>query len=198
MLVIKIEKLKKKYSVTIDDKEYLFLEDTILKYKLMPRHELDLNILNEAISYDKSLEYYEKAVNYQIKYGKCEAEVKRYLLDKGILEDDCDKIINLMEERKILNDDDLIDSLIYSLIKKSNGKALIKEKLYQKGYKKEMIEEHLKLMDMDLYFECLEKLYKKIEHKYDKFNDYIRIQKIKAYLYGRGYSTSEISNLGLK
>ena len=139
MLVIKIEKLKKKYSVTIDDKEYLFLEDTILKYKLMPRHELDLNILNEAISYDKSLEYYEKAVNYQIKYGKCEAEVKRYLLDKGILEDDCDKIINLMEERKILNDDDLIDSLIYSLIKKSNGKALIKEKLYQKGYKKEIV-----------------------------------------------------------
>lgn len=197
MVISKLDKKKKNYLAIIDENEYSFSEDIVLKYKLLPNREIDDETLKKALSENKSLELYDKAVSYQIKYAKGEAEVRRYLFDKGLTLNDVSKIIDLMKERKILDDDKLLDGLINSLIKKSNGKALIKEKLYQKGYKKEDIERHLKDIDYDLYFAQLNKLYGKIKDRYDKYEPFIRIQKIKAYLFSRGYSSSEISSLDL-
>lgn len=197
MVISKLDKKKKNYLAIIDGNEYSFSEDIVLKYKLLPNREIDEATLKDALSENKSLEYYDKAVSYQIKYAKGEAEVKRYLYDKGLTSHDVSKIIDLMKERKILDDDKLLDGLITGLIKKYNGKALIREKLYQKGYKKEDIDRHLQNIDYDLYFASLNKLYGKIKDKYNKYDSFIRIQKIKAYLFSRGYSSSEISSLDL-
>ena len=197
MVVKKLEKIKKKYLVLIDDKEYTFLEDVILKYKILENHIIDEGTLEEAISLNNTLEFYDKAVSNQLKYNKGEAEIKRYLYGKGLKGNDIYKIINLMKERKILNDDNVLESLVTSLVRKQNSKALIREKLYQKGFTKEQIEFHLDNIDMDLYYEYLEKLYLKIKHRYDKLDKFSRLQRIKAYLFSRGYSTSEISILDL-
>lgn len=197
MIVSKLDKKKKNYLAIIDEEEYSLSEDIVLKYKILPNREIDEDTLKEALKENKSLEYYDKAVSYQIKYGKGEEEVRRYLYDKGLTRNDVSKIIDLMKQRKILDDDKLLDGLIHSLIKKYNGRAMIREKLYQKGYKREDIERHLKEMDLDLYFDALNKLYGKIKDKYEKYDSYIRIQKIKAYLLSRGYSASEISSLDL-
>ena len=51
---------------------------------------------------------------------------------------------------------------------------------------------------MEFHFECLNKLYKKVKNKYDKYPDYVRIGKIKNYLYSRGYSSSDISELNIE
>ena len=197
MVVKKLEKKKKKYLVLIDDKEYEFLEDVILKYKILEEHIIDEDKLEEAISLNNTLEYYDKAVSYQLKYNKGEAEIKRYLYNKGLKGNDVYKIINLMKERKILNDDNVLESLVSSLVRKQNGKALIKEKLYQKGFTKEQIEYHLNNIDMEIYYEYLEKLYLKIKNRYDKLDKFNRINRIKAYLFSRGYSQSEISIIDL-
>ena len=197
MVVKKLEKVKKKYLVLIDDKEYTFLEDVILKYKILENHIIDEGKLEEAISLNNTLEFYDKAVTYQLKYNKGEAEVKRYLYNKGLKSNDIYKILTLMKEKKILNDDNVLASLVSSLVRKQNGKALIREKLYQKGFTKEQIESHLENIDMDMYYEYLEKLYLKIKHRYDKLEKYARTNRIKAYLFSRGYSISEISILDL-
>ncbi|MCR5231965.1 MAG: RecX family transcriptional regulator, partial [Acholeplasmatales bacterium] len=78
-----------------------------------------------------------------------------------------------------------------------NGKALIREKLYQKGYPKDIINIHLENIDMDEYYYYLEKLYEKIKDKYNKYDDFNRVNRIKAYLFSRGYSMGEISILDL-
>ncbi len=50
---------------------------------------------------------------------------------------------------------------------------------------------------MDEYYAALRKLYAKIKDKYNKYDDFNRINRIKAYLFSRGYSTGEISILDL-
>ncbi|MCR5231888.1 MAG: hypothetical protein K6B64_04500, partial [Acholeplasmatales bacterium] len=115
MLIKKLEKKKSKYLVLIEDKEYTFVEDVILKYKILENHEIDSKTLEEAISLNHILEYYDKALSYHLKYGKGSFEIKRYLYDKGLNDYEATKIVNLMIERKILDDDKLLDSLIESL-----------------------------------------------------------------------------------
>ena len=95
----------------------------------------------------------------------------------------------------IVNDIAIIDSLISSLSRKGNGKLLIKEKLYQKGFSKTDIDERLSLMDVSEYKDGLIKLYHKVEAKYDKYDSYIKNEKLKSYLLRRGYTYSEISFL---
>ena len=89
-------------------------------------------------------------------------------------------------------------SLTRSYIKDKNGILLIKEKLKDKGFKNEIIEEVLNEIDYDSYFDSLNSLYNKIKNKYDKFDDYLRVNKIKAYLLSRGYTFSDISELNIK
>ena len=108
------------------------------------------------------------------------------------------QLILWSKEKKVLNDNSIIKSLIYALYNKQNGRMLIRVKLLGRGFKKDDIEAELSKIDFDAYFEGLQKLYKKIQHKYDKYDDYKRIHHIKSYLYQRGYLQSEIDLLNIK
>ena len=193
MIVEKVLKTKKGlYQITIDNKNYLFSEDTVVQFHLIEGHkttqkEIDLAIKSEDVS-----SLFHKAVAYALKYGASEMRVRDYLKRKEVPYPTMDSIINRMKEDKILNDLELIDSLIESYAKKGNGRNLIKEKLYQKGFKKEDIEDRLSYMDMNTYKNGLIKLFSKVEHRYDKYDLPIRKEKLKAYLLSRGYTYSEI------
>lgn len=196
MFVEKIEKTKKgTYKVTIDGSEYLFSEDTIVMYRLAKGHETTLSEVNQAKRTEELQGFYSKALSYALRYGKSEARIRDYLVEKGCPYSSINPIIERLKENKVINDLVLIDSLISSLSRKGNGKLLIKEKLYQKGFSKHDIDERLDLMDIDEYKEGLLKLYQKVCHKYDKYESFIRNEKLKSYLLRRGYTYLEISFL---
>ena len=200
MIIESVSKAKKKnlYNVIIDKKIYEFNEDIIIEFNLYKGKEIDDELLNKALSSNSINDYYNKALNYAARYFKNSCETRQYLIDKGLSNDLSFEIVNKLIEKGIINDRNIIENNIFSLVKNGNGKLLIIEKLKQKRFDINLINECVDNIDMEFYFECLNKLYKKVKNKYDKYPDYVRIGKIKNYLYSRGYSSSDISELNIE
>ena len=198
MIVNDLKAYKNYYLVIIDNKEYKFSEDTIVNFRLVKGKELSKDTLKKALQSEDLNYFYNKALQYQIRYMKGRAEIFNYLISKGVSINNANIILNKLEDTKILDDKMVASSLTRSYIKDKNGILLIKEKLKDKGFKNEIIEEVLNEIDYDSYFDSLNNLYNKIKNKYDKFDDYIRANKIKAYLLSRGYTFSDISELNIK
>ena len=200
MIIESVSKAKKKnlYNVIIDKKVYEFNEDIIIEFNLYKGKEIDDELLNKALSSNSINDYYNKALNYAARYFKNSCETRQYLIDKGLSNDLSFEIVNKLIEKGIINDRNIIENNIFSLVKNGNGKLLIIEKLKQKRFDINLINECVDNIDMEFYFECLNKLYKKVKNKYDKYPAYVRIGKLKSYLYSRGYSSSDISELNIE
>jgi len=197
MIVNNIKELKdNKYLVTIDDNDYTFDIDVVLKYRLVNGKEIDNKILKEAIYNNDLSKYYNRTLKYAVRYNKSEKEIYYYLLDLQLNNNDINKIIERLKENSIINDKLLIKSEIDSLVRSYNGKLMIKEKLKNHKFNIDLINQELELIDEELYFECLNKLLIKTQEKYKKeTDDFIRLNKIKRYLYQRGYSNFDIEKV---
>lgn len=198
MIVKNLKKSKNKYIVTIDDSDYKFSENIVVKYRLVKGKEIDNNTLKSAISENDYDSLYLKAEKYAINYRKSEKEIVRYLKNKDCDNQTIQKIITKLRSLKLIDDSSLVIDLANSLVKKYNGKKMIEAKLIQKGINNELIDMALDKIDYDLYIKYLEKLYLKIKDKYNKYDDYMRINKIKSYLISRGYSYNDISLIKIK
>lgn len=193
---ISYDKKNKNYKISIDNNIYTFSEDIMVEYNIYKGKEIDKEFLNKAIESEEINDYYQKALNYSIRYFKGKTETKRYLLDKGLNVNDANKIIEKLEEKGIINDNKIIESLIYSYIKAGSGRYKIINKLKEKGFNEKDINQGMLNMDFDLYNESLNKMYNKAIKKYEKENDsYIRKNKIKAYLINHGFGIDEINDL---
>ena len=199
MIVKNLKKNKNKYIVTIDNTDYTFSENIIVKYRLVKGKEIDNQTLKSAISENDYDSLYLKAERYAINYRKSEKEIVRYLKNKECDNQTIQKIVSKLRSLKLIDDSSLVIDLANSLVKKYNGKKMIEAKLKEKGINDEVIDMALDNIDYDLYINYLEKLYLKVKDKYNKFDDdYIRINKIKAYLISRGYSYNDIALIKIK
>ena len=200
MIVTNLKKLKNNnYLVTIDDKDYKFDEEILLNYRLVKGKELDEKTLNDAIIKNNIAVYYNKALNYVVKYQKGSNEIYDYLKKYDLDDKDIYFIINKLKSIKLIDDNKLINNLVSSLVRNANGINMIKEKLYQKKFNSTLIDEALKSIDYDEYYEALNKLVIKAKEKYKKEeNDYKRIIKIKNYLLQRGYTYNDIETIDIK
>ena len=199
MIVKNLKKNKNKYVVTIDNTDYTFSENIIVKYRLVKGKEIDNQTLKSAISENDYDSLYLKAERYAINYRKSEKEIVRYLRNKECDNQTIQKIVSKLRSLKLIDDSSLVIDLANSLVKKYNGKKMIEAKLKEKGINDELIDMALDNIDYDLYINYLKKLYLKVKDKYNKFDDdYIRINKIKAYLISRGYSYNDIALIKIK
>lgn len=199
MIVTNLKKLKNNnYLVTIDDEDYKFDEEIILNYRLVKGKELDEKTLKDAIIKNNIALYYNKTLNYVAKYQKGSNEIYDYLKKYELDDKDIYFIINKLKSIKLIDDNKLINNLVSSLVRNANGINMIREKLYQKKFNSSLIDEALKAIDYDEYYEALNKLVIKSKEKYKKEeNDYKRLIKIKNYLLQRGYTYSDIENIDI-
>ena len=196
MIVNDSKKDKKGYLVTIDNKDYIIDEEIVIKYRLVKNKELEDNLLNKILHDNNMIIYYKKALNYSLKYNKNSAAIYDYLNKFEINNRDIAEIIDNLIKIHVLDDEKLILNTLDTLIRKGNGKLLIKEKLYNLKYREELINLALTKINYDDYFASLKKLYDKALIKYDKETDsYIKNMKIKKYLYQRGYSLDDINTI---
>ena len=196
MVVKSLEKAKKGYLVNIDDKEYLVDEEIVIKYRLVKNKELEDNLLNKILHDNNMIIYYKNALNYSLKYNKNSAAIYDYLNKFEINNSDIAEIIDKLVKIHVLDDEKLILNALDTLVRKGNGKLLIKEKLYNLKYRTELIDFALTKINYDDYFKALKKLYDKAIIKYEKESDsYIKNMKIKKYLYQRGYSQDDINTI---
>ena len=194
---LKENKKKSYYDVVIEDKSYLFSEEIVIKYRLVENKEIDEKILKLAIKDNDLSKYYNMALNYAIRYGKSSNAVTDYLLEKGLSMNDSKKIVLELIDKKIINDNNLIISITSSLVRNSNGTLLIKNKLYEKGFSKELIDYAISNIDIEEYNNALISLYNKVKKKYQKYDEKLRKYKIKNYLLSRGYFSYDLDILDM-
>ena len=197
MIVAELKKSKKKnlYIVKLDSYEYELSEDIVVRYRLVKGKEIESSLLKNIIKDNDLDKLYNKALNYSIRYGKGSSEVELYLKDKGATKSDSKIIVERLKENKIINDSDLIDSLIFSYTKSANGILMIKDKLYQKGYDKDLVEEKLDNIDYDLYYKKMNEHYLKSYKSYKHDDEYNRVIKAKNSLLRRGYTYSDLEKI---
>ena len=197
MIVKSLKKSRKKdlYNVIIDDLELELSENIVVKYRLIKNKEVDKSILKDIIKDNNIDSLYTKAMSYAIKYNKGSAEVRKYLEKKDASNFEIELIIKRLIESKIISDLDVVESLVSSYVRNGNGILLIKEKLYQKGYDKDLIEMSLENINYDMYYSKMNIYYNKALKAQKKGEEFERIMKAKNSLLRKGYTYFDLDKL---
>lgn len=150
-----------KYVVTIDNEKYNLYQDTILKYLLFSKKEIDNTLFENIIKDNNFYDAYYKIIKFVSIRLRTENEIRKKLNTLFILKKDQDKIINKLKDQGYLNDELYIKSYINDKINLSlEGPEKVKRDLLKNGFKKEGILKYLCLFE-DINEERINKIINK-------------------------------------
>ena len=150
-----------KYIVTIDNEKYNLYQDTILKYLLFSKKEIDNTLFENIIKGNNFYDAYYKIIKFVSIRLRTENEIRKKLNTLFILKKDQDKIINKLKEQGYLNDELYIKSYINDKINLSlEGPEKVKRDLLKNGFKEEDILKYLCLFE-DINEERINKIINK-------------------------------------
>lgn len=150
-----------KYVVTIDNEKYNLYQDTILKYLLFSKKEIDKTIFENIIKDNNFYDAYYKIIKFVSIRLRTENEIRNKLNTLFILKKDQDKIIDKLKEQGYLNDELYIKSYINDKINLSlEGPEKVKRELLKNGFKEEDILKYLCLFE-DINEERINKIINK-------------------------------------
>ena len=197
MIVKSLKKAKKKdlYNVVIDEMSLDLSENIIVKYRLVKGKEVDKAILKDIIKDNNLDALYSKTMAYAIRYNKGSAEIRKYLEKKEASDFEIELIIKRLIESKIISDLDVVEGLVSSYVRNGNGILLIKEKLYQKGYSKELTDLALESINYDMYYQKMNNQYNKALKAQKKGDEFERMMKAKNAILRRGYTYSDLEKI---
>lgn len=187
MIVQKLTLKNGKYEVTIDSETYLFDEETVVQYRLVEGKELTNISISDIQKADQVESLIRQASTYALRYSKSSNEVIAYLQKKGVSSYLAEKVVQELQQRKMIQDNKLVLLLASSYARDSNGPMLIRMKLKRHLFSDDLVEEaltHVNPEDIEL---GKTKLLKKALKQYEKLDDYQKKMKIKACFYRHGY-----------
>lgn len=150
-----------KYVVTIDNEKYNLYQDTILKYLLFSKKEIDNTLFENIIKDNNFYDAYYKIIKFVSIRLRTENEIRKKLNTLFILKKDQDKIINKLKEQGYLNDELYIKSYINDKINLSlEGPEKVKRELLKNGFNEEDILKYLCLFE-DINEERINKIINK-------------------------------------
>mgnify|MGYP004547206423 FL=1 len=150
-----------KYVVTIDNEKYNLYQDTILKYLLFSKKEIDNTLFENIIKDNNFYDAYYKIIKFVSIRLRTENEIRKKLNTLFILKKDQDKIINKLKEQGYLNDELYIKSYINDKINLSlEGPEKVKRDLLKNGFNEEDILKYLCLFE-DINEERINKIINK-------------------------------------
>ena len=150
-----------KYVVTIDNEKYNLYQDTILKYLLFSKKEIDNTLFENIIKDNNFYDAYYKIIKFVSIRLRTENEIRKKLNTLFILKNDQDKIIDKLKEQGYLNDELYIKSYINDKINLSlEGPEKVKRELLKNGFKEEDILKYLCLFE-DINEERINKIINK-------------------------------------
>ena len=150
-----------KYVVTIDNEKYNLYQDTILKYLLFSKKEIDNTLFENIIKDNNFYDAYYKIIKFVSIRLRTENEIRKKLNTLFILKKDQDKIIDKLKEQGYLNDELYIKSYINDKINLSlEGPEKVKRELLKNGFNEEDILKYLCLFE-DINEERINKIINK-------------------------------------
>jgi regulatory protein len=193
MKITKIEKQKKdrhRYNIFLDG-EFAFglYEDSVLKFGLRTGDEIDDEKIKVMKEFDEFSFGKKAAYAYLAHKQRSKKELSKKLRQKKISDSIIEKIIELLEKQKYLDDTTYAKNFLEDKLKrKPIGKRLAKIKLSEKGIDKETVEKTIdenysEEKETELARELLKKYKKKIKYK----DEAERKNKCYRYLVSKGF-----------
>lgn len=172
-------------------------EDILVRYRLLKGQEVSEQLIAEikkAGSYDVGLQLALHYLSYQLRTKK---EIRDYLREKEVIQQDREKIIDQLQEMQLLDDYLYSESYVRTMMKTTDkGPSQIGQQLKQKGIDEEAVQQGLLLYTAEEQLTIASKAAEKGMRRYrDKsFKD--ATQKTKMYLIQRGFS-KDIAELAM-
>lgn len=193
MKINKIIKLKNgSYKIKIDDFYFITYDDLIIKYNLLYKKDLDLDILKKINDESLYYENYNKLVKFATKRVRCEKEIIKFLENNDISQNDIKKMVDKLKNNNLLNEKIYVESYINDKILFSKDSIYkIRSDLLNNDIGMNIIDDiidNLQINDK----ERLEKIIRKkveINHKYSSY--YLK-NKLLLELTSLGYDKTDI------
>ena len=196
---MKINKFKKvgknKYKVIFDNTELTLYEDAILKYDLLIKNDVDIDLIDKIVEENRSYDVYETALNYIEIKMRNKKEIYKYLSNKGFDEKLINESIKKLEKAGFINNKSYITAFINDKINLSNdGPYKIKKSLLDLEFDENNIDDYLYKIDDNIWKEKLEKIVNKKKSIMKSKSYYMFINKMKNDLYNLGYDKDMIES----
>lgn len=191
--ICSIKKSGSYYKVKFDDgNEYKLVEDVIIFYSLLKKNKEVLNI-DEILELNDYYLCLNKAYQYLANVHS-KKEVYDYLIKK-YSKDIVLRVINKLEEQKLLDEDRYAELLLEHYLRVQKGKDLYLYNLKEEGLSNEAILKAKDLYSFELELDTALKLFSKVKNNYDKHSIKEKENKIRAYFLSRGFSLNIINIL---
>ncbi|NLZ52419.1 MAG: recombinase RecX [Thermoanaerobacteraceae bacterium] len=189
-------KNKNRFNVYIDDNfAFGVHEDVLISHNLTVGKELSADYIEKVILAEEQ----SKANNYALKLlsyrARSEHEIKSQLYQKGYESSIIEETVRYLKKYNYIDDYAFAKALVNDELNlKQSGEALIKQKLFQKGISKEIIQSVLaELLDEEESLAaCIKLAEKKLNTSYRDDAPIDKMRKVAAFLQRRGYPYSMI------
>ncbi len=196
---MKIKKYKKlstsKYLIELENNESLTLyEETIIKYNLLYKKELEVDKLNEILEFNEYGEAYEKCIKFICKKLRCKKEVTEFLRKNSYNSHIIDTVIERLEKNNILNENNYVKSYINDkLYLTKDGPLKIEKELTDLGIDSRIIYDNISLIDKSIVEDKVRKYIEKRRKTNSKYSQNMINNKIRQELLNLGYDIELIN-----
>jgi len=195
MKVLKYKKIKNKYKVYFDNNLTIDLyEDTILKYNLLLKKDIDDKTLDDMIAFNNKEEIYFNTLKYINIKIRSKEEIYKYLEKKNYDIKDINEIISRLEKENIINDEVYIRSYIHDRFNlSSEGPLKIKYSL--NNMDNNLVEKYISEISEEDIINKLDKLVDKKIKSIKNYSGNVLKMKILNYFSNLGYSKEDVEKV---
>ncbi|HVP36889.1 MAG TPA: RecX family transcriptional regulator [Terriglobales bacterium] len=193
--ITKIEPQKKnpkRRSVFIDERFAFGLDEEIVyRYNLKVGQELEQKEIDKIIESETKKEAKDTALGFLSYRMRSEKEVRDKLKKKEFAQNLIDEVIKDLKRVNLVDDHEFASAFVRDRISNSpRGKILLKQELWKKGIKKEIIEKALKefFKDEDEELVLAKELLQKRKKRYVGLDENVAKRRLMSFLLRRGFS----------
>lgn len=197
---MKINKFKKvgknKYKIIFDNTDLTLYEDVILKYDLLIKKDVDLDLIDKIIEENKYEDAFESSVSYIEIKMRNKKEIINYLRKKEFNESHINYAVDKLNKLNLLNEKRYIEAFINDKVNLTlDGPFKIRKALLDFDFSENDIDNYLNTFNSDIWESKLNKIINKKKSLMKNKSYTMFINKLKLDLYNMGYDKYMIDNL---
>ena len=197
---MKINKFKKvgknKYKIIFDNTDLTLYEDVILKYDLLIKKDVDLDLIDKIIEENKYEDAFESSVSYIEIKMRNKKEIIDYLRKKEFNESHINYAVDKLNKLNLLNEKRYIEAFINDKVNLTlDGPFKIRNALLDFDFSENDIDNYLNTFSSDIWESKLNKIINKKKSLMKNKSYTMFINKLKLDLYNMGYDKYMIDNM---